>query len=63
MSADEITAAELARLMALCVDENGVDLALERETAAMSPEAREQSQENLRRFVSDVRDQIHKQHG
>ena len=50
--------AELERLMAEAVDENGVDVALERATAAMSPEARRASEENIRRWVEKARQAI-----
>ena len=46
---------ELERLMAAMVDENGVDLGVAAATAAMSPEQREQAEENLRRLVERMR--------
>ena len=52
---EEISDAELVRLMAEAVDENGVDVALERATAAMSPEVRRASEENIRRWVGRAR--------
>ena len=50
-----VSDAELERLMAEAVDENGVDVALERATAAMSPGARRASEENIRRWAEEVR--------
>lgn len=51
----EITAEELEAAMAANVDAHGNDLALERATAAMSPEQRERSDENLCRFIVSAR--------
>ena len=44
--------------MAEAVDENGVDVALERATAAMSPEARRESEQNIHRWVERARQAI-----
>lgn len=52
---EEISDEELVRLMTQAVDENDVDVALERATAAMSPEARRASEENIRRWAEEVR--------
>lgn len=53
-----VSDAELVRLMAEAVDENGVDVGLERETAAMSPEARRASEESIRRWVTKAQEAI-----
>ena len=50
--------AELERLMAETVDESGVDVALQRATAAMSPEARRESEQNIHRWVEKARQAI-----
>ena len=54
---------ELERLMAAMVDEDGVDRGVAAATATMSHAQREQAEENLRRFVEQMRRSIRQSSG